>query len=233
MGEWSSYAIADFLPYDRETAYRLMELANAHLWPLHLLGIVFALMVARAVWRPGAVPVRQAAAAVALAWLVLALGFIASELAPLLWVGSWLAGAAAAFALLPLSIALRMPRTPAAWSPGSLTRRAALALLIWALIGHPLLGPLVARRSWAGLEWFAVAPAPTALATLALAVVCPPVQALMLAPGPLVWFMLAGASSYALGAVEVQISLAVALLLLLIAIAARAADQRTGPRASP
>ena len=40
MSEWSTYALSDLLMFSARTYYRLIELYNLAIWPLHLLAAV-------------------------------------------------------------------------------------------------------------------------------------------------------------------------------------------------
>jgi len=54
MSEWWTYRAEDFLLFSPRVYWRMFELHNAALWPLHMLtlaaGVVIILLIA---WRPG------------------------------------------------------------------------------------------------------------------------------------------------------------------------------------
>lgn len=233
MMEWATYSVGDFLPYDRDAAYRLFEIANARLWPLHLLLAVLAGILGFGTWARSRRSRRMGLLALAVAWATVSGGYLATELSSLLWLGPNLTWAAASFGALVLVIAV-FPQPDAPPEPGPVpvslpgagpipgsARIAALVLLAWALIGHPLTGPLLAGRSWSGMEWFGIAPGPTAIATLAIALVCRAPAAFALSAAPLVWAVLAAASAWALGERDTGVSLVMTAAIAMVGVGFR------------
>ncbi|MEZ5649788.1 MAG: hypothetical protein R3E87_04485 [Burkholderiaceae bacterium] len=238
MLDWTTYAIADFIPFDRQAAERLYVIANARLWPWHLLSAALAglllsafLVDSRRAWRAGLI-------ALGGAWTMVAGGVLGRELASLLWIGPQLAWASVAFAAVPIALAFSLGRDRAsrrgpvaaldAHSPRPFADVSVPAglLLLWAIVGHPSTAPLVADRPWAGVEWFGIAPAPTAMATLAAAAVLPWRTAILLTLGPLAWFLLAAAAALVLGQPDTTLSIVIAMLLFIVAVVRRATRRR-------
>jgi hypothetical protein len=166
MTEWWTYRPADFLMFAPRLYWRLFESLNAAWWPLHLLlvggGLVFVAWRVRARPSGEAIGLRLGLAALATCWLLVAWAFLHTLFAPINWPAH---GYAPAFAIqsgaLFLIAALGGVRAQA--PPHRL--RAGLALLLWALLLHPLL-PLLRDAPWAQAEVFGLAPDPTAIATL-------------------------------------------------------------------
>lgn len=227
MTEWSSYTLVDLLPYDRATAYRLYELAHAGLWPAQWTAVPAAFAFAVCLWRGTRTSTRVALAILAAAWGMVAAGYLARYLADLLWISPTLAWMAGAYAVALALLAWRPGRLAPSASP--CVRRLALAVAVWALVLHPVLGPWLTERQWTGIDLFAITPAPTAVATLALALAVRGWAAAWLWPGPLAWAALAGAAAWVLVLPVVAATLAVGAA----AVVARLACALIGPREPP
>ncbi len=173
MTEWWTYRPSDFLMFAPATYWRLFELHNAALWPLQpALGLALA-AVAWWGWRRtaplGAGAWGAVCAAAALAWAGVGWGFLLQRYAEINWAAQGAAWAFAVQAAGLLALACwagtgRARLVPAA--PGG-RRRLGLALLLDAVLLHPLLAPLQGRP-WAQAELVALTPDPTAIATLGL-----------------------------------------------------------------
>jgi hypothetical protein len=150
--------------FSQQTYYRLFELYNTELWPLHILSLVLGAAVL-VLWRRGGDRAGRAIAAIlAVCWLWVAWGFHWQRYASINWAASYFALAFAVQALLLLWAAVvrgRLTPLPAT----RLQQRAGLGLLLFALLIFPLMGPLLGR-SWTQAEVFGMTPDPTALATL-------------------------------------------------------------------
>lgn len=164
MSEWWSYRPSDFLMFAPRTYWRLFELHNAAWWQVVPLALFAA--VAWLVWlRRGGVPAwRAGAAGLAAAWLFVAIAFTWQRYAPINWAATGFAGGQIALALVLATLAKRTDLRMAAPGP---RRQSAWLLWLWAVVVQPLLAP-AAGRPWAQAESIALAPDPTALATLGL-----------------------------------------------------------------
>ncbi len=164
MVEWWTYRPSDFLMFSARTYGRLFELANADAWPLALAaaaaGLAWGLRARRGV---GPALARAGWLGLAGAWAWVAVDFLARRFAAVNWPAEAVAWAfgAQALALAAAAVFVR----PLQASP--IERQAGLALLLAALLGHPLLAAL-AGRPWTQAECFGLAPDPTVIATLGL-----------------------------------------------------------------
>ncbi|MEO8187127.1 MAG: DUF6064 family protein, partial [Burkholderiaceae bacterium] len=166
MSEWWTYRPSDFLLFAPRTYYRLFELYNAEIWPLHVAALfagltIFLLMRSRIAWRG-----RMIAAILAACWLWIAWAFHWRHYATINWAASYFAAGFIIEALLLMWIGvvrdhLRFDSNP------SVASRTGIAIFAFALLVHPLLG-LLSGREWGQLEVFGVTPDPTAVATLGL-----------------------------------------------------------------
>lgn len=165
METWLSYRLADLLMFSPATYARLFERVNEAVWPGHLL--LAALTVAMLVLagsRAGLAH-RLAAGLLAIAWGWVAWRFfglyaeinLAAPGFAALFVGQ--AAMLLGLAVIGPGLALERPRRMRHWL--------GLGLALWGLGLHPLAW-LAAGRPTAGTELFAVAPDPTAIATIGL-----------------------------------------------------------------
>ena len=160
-GSWS---LEDFLPFSPPAYWRLFALENETVWPAQPLllaaGVLLVLLLLRG--RPPSG--RWLGPALGAAWLWTGWQFVALRYGTLNWAAPTLAwGFYAQGALLAaLGLSGRL-----VFGGRARADRARIGLLAAALVAWPLLAPLDGR-SWREAEIFAVAPDPTAAATLAL-----------------------------------------------------------------
>ncbi|HEY6511206.1 MAG TPA: DUF6064 family protein [Burkholderiaceae bacterium] len=221
MTEWWTYRLQDFLMFAPRTYYRLFELANAELWPLHLLALAIgAAILALLAWPRRLHGAEVACVLLVLPWLWVGWAFLWQRYAPINW-------AAATMAMLfALEGALLLLR--AAFADTSLPvvpvwrRRVGCGLWVFALVLHPLLAPAFGRP-WMQAEWFGIAPDPTVLATLGLLLMVPAARAestpLRVLQGstwcvPLLWCLASGATLWAMGSAEAGLMPAAAAVAL-------------------
>jgi Family of unknown function (DUF6064) len=165
MSEWWSYSLEDFLLFSPRVYWRMFELHNRSVWPMQCVAMLFGLATLIWLLRPRRWSDRVIAAGLALAWAWVAWSFLWIRYATINWAILYVAPAFALEAVLLVMVG----------AGGGLAfefdRRVAtgigLALFLYALILHPLL-PLIDGRSLQAAEVFAIAPDPTAIATLGL-----------------------------------------------------------------
>jgi hypothetical protein len=223
MSEWWSYRPEDFLLFSPRVYFRLFELHNEALWPGQLAAV--ALLAALA-WVAAARPTGQGrlvAVGLALAWAFTGWAFVWTRYATINWAAEYLAPLFAAEALLLALVA----------ALGGLqgARHGAAALVGWLLVGlaaaMPLAPPLFGR-SWATAEVFALAPDPTAIATLGLILTLNGRASFWLLPIPLLWCAASALTLWTMGEPAFWLPLA-ACVLTLAALATRAARRRFSP----
>lgn len=189
LADLSTYSLQDFLLFDAAIYRDLFAQINARAWPIAAVGIVaalacFGLTAGRHRRAPSASAALLASAFATSAWL-----FFFGVYATINWAAiypGW-AFAVEAGLLLVASVVLGRSAQPrVTLSSPRLLAGAAFAL--YGLIVHPLAGWLFGRAA-DGLEWFALAPDPTALVAIGLLAVTVPHRrlALPLAALPLLW----------------------------------------------
>lgn len=182
MSEWSTYTLADLLMFSARTYYRLIELYNLAVWPLHLPAVAAGLALIWCAQRGDGRGERIAAVLLGLCWLWVAWAFHAERYATINSAGPYFAaGFALQGALLVFVGKLR--------AGGG---RFGLGLQLVVLLGYPLLA-LLSGRPWMQAELFGIAPDPTAALTLMLLALSPR-AGWLLWPLPLLWSAASGAT---------------------------------------
>lgn len=218
MTEWWTYRLSDFLLFAPETYGRLFALANADVWPAQAVTLALGGAIPVLLWRCGAGGARAAALILAAAWLFVAWTFHWNRYATINWAAPWFAAAFALQAALLVAAAF-IPGASKVGAGRGWPARIGLALYLFALAVHPLTGPIFAGRPWAQVELFAIAPDPTAVATLGFV--------LMAARGrwpllviPLLWCLVSALTLWTMGTAEAGVVAAAAVMAGIAAVPA-------------
>jgi len=94
--------------------------------------------------------------------------------------------------------------------------RAGVGLVVFAIVLHPLIGPLVGR-SWSQVEIFAIAPDPTVVATLGVVALASGWPTWLLLPIPIAWCLLSGATAWLMHSADAALMPLAGLFALAIA----------------
>ncbi len=209
----------DLLLFSPRVYWRLFVLENEALWPAQPVLLAAGTLLFLHLLRGRRPSGRWLGPALGAAWLWTGWHFVALRYGAVNWAAPTLAwGFYAQGALLAaLGLAGRLTlvrRAGRAW-PG-------LGLVAAALLAWPALAPLDGR-SWRGAEVFAIAPDPTAVATLGfLALAAPSRWTALLCAAPALWLAVSTATLLAMGAWQGWAVLAA----LLAGLAARSAPFR-------
>ena len=200
MGEWSTYALSDFLLFAPRTYWRLFELMNEALWPAQVLAVLSGAAMIALARIGGAGSARAAAILLALAWASVTWFFFLERYATINWAAEYMAwGFAAQAALLLLAAA---PRGFLAFaSPPSARVRIGRAMIYIAVLLYPALAAIVGR-DWRQAEAFGLSPDATTLAALGFALLLPGRARALLLPLPMLWCVVGGATLYTMKAPE-------------------------------
>jgi hypothetical protein len=222
MSEWWSYRPEDFLLFSPRVYWRLFELHNAALWPGQLAAVA---LLAVLVWLAAARPAghaRLVAAGLAAAWAFTGWAFVWNRYATINWAAEYLA---LLFALEALLLALA-----AAFGGLRGGRRGFAPVAGWLLVGAAAAQPLLATatgRGWSTAEVFAIAPDPTAIATLGLLLTLRGPMVWALVPVPLLWCAGSALTLWTMNEPAAASLPFAACLLALSALAATAAVRAT------
>jgi hypothetical protein len=212
MSEWWTYTLGDFLLFSSKTYYRLFELHNAALWPWHVAAFaagfaILALMVKPSQWQRALI-----GGLLALSWLSVAWFFLHKRYQTINWAADY---AAIAFTIeAALFVLWAFPRESFA-AHRSRGGRMAMALIIYALVLQPLIGPILGR-SWAGVEIFAISPNPTVAASLAVIAYVRSRLRWLLMIVPLLWCVVTALTEFAMGARDGMIMPIIAILAIAV-----------------
>ena len=197
MSDWFSYRLNDFLMYSPRTYYRLVELYNAALWPLHAVAFALGVAIVGLCLCPQRAAMRIMMGLLSICWFWVAAAFLHERYASIHWAGGYMAVLFMIEAMLLLVAAF--------WrSDRIISRRSGtagttgVALVIFAVLILPLAGPL-ASRPWSQVELFGLMPDATALATIgALVLACRRelIAALII---PVAWCLYSAATHWTMG----------------------------------
>ena len=196
MSEWWTYRPEDFLLFSPRVYWRMFELHNAALWPLHVLTLGAGLIIILLIARRSGIGARWIAFILAMLWILVGWSFLWNRYAMINWATAYVAPAFAVEGVLLLVIgSLRDGlafdrRGPADWT--------GYLILGFALAGQPLLAPLQAR-GWASSEVFGIAPDPTAMATLGVLLLARGKLLPVLLPIPVLWCLLSAMTLSTMG----------------------------------
>jgi Family of unknown function (DUF6064) len=194
MSEWWTYRAEDFLLFSPRVYWRMFELHNAALWPLHIVtlaaGLIILLLIAR---RPGMG--RWVSLILAMLWIFVGWSFLWNRYATINWAAVYVAPAffVEGALLLVASVLDDLAfgrRRPAGWI--------GYLILGFALVGQPLLAPLQGR-GWASSEVLGIAPDPTVMATLGVLLLARGRLLPWLLPIPALWCLLSGMTLQTMG----------------------------------
>lgn len=212
MSEWWTYRPEDFLLFSPRVYWRMFELHNAAHWPLQVLtlaaGVIILLIVA---WRPRS-SARWLTLLLAILWIFVGWSFLWSRYATINWAAAYVAPAFAVEGVL-LLVAGSLP-DGLAFDRRGLAGWTGYFLLVFALVGQPLLAPLQGR-GWLSSEIFGIAPDPTAIGTLGVLLLARGRLLPLLLPIPVLWCVLSGMTLRTMG--EPQAWAPHAALLLAVA----------------
>jgi hypothetical protein len=208
MDVWLTYSLSDFLLFSPRTYYRLFELANAALWPLHVVAAALGLSLVVLLHRGGAWRGRAIAAILAACWLWVAWDFLYGRYDPINWMARYFAVGFVVQALLFVLAGVVLDR----FSPaGGLSGWPGSGLVLFALFIQPLLAPL-SGRPWLQIEFFGIAPDPTVAATLGVLVAMRRAHGMLLVI-PLAWCVVTGLTLWAMDAPAALLMPMVAVLV--------------------
>lgn len=218
MSEWWTYRLSDFLMFAPGTYYRLFELYNAAVWPLHVAALALGLGLPWLVLRGGAARSRIACALLAPVWLFVAWAYHWERYATINWGAEYYA---AGFAIQGLLLGIAAAFGPSLARPSRLGGGLAILLLVVGIGLYPLVAPLTGRP-WTQAELFGLAPDPTAVATLGVLVLAGGRAAWVLLPLPLLWCAVTAATLWTMESPEAPVPLIAALLAVVALVTQKA-----------
>ena len=188
MGELTSYSLSDFILFSDKVYYRLFELYNQAIWPLHLIAILFSFVIIYAWWKKPAWAGRLTASILIVSWLWVAWAFLFERFYQIHAVANWYAigfvlqaGLIAWYGIINNQFVL--------FAGSQLRKNIGIVLLFVSLIIYPFIA-LISGRSWLQFEMFSLYPDPTVLATLAILVLCKASRVIYVIP--IMWLIISG-----------------------------------------
>lgn len=246
MPEWLetilSYGPRDLLLFSEEVYWRLFALNNEALWPLQAAAVAAGLMLMALIARPAEWAGRAVPLVLGAAWAVAGGSFLwryyvpvnpAAETASWLFIAESIVflmmGLARGPTVLEQVVEAQAARAaPAEPEPATASQRGitGLALMGGAVLLYPLLAPL-SGRSYMQAEVFALAPDPTAIATLGLLLAWRRGwSGLVLMAVPWLWCLASAAVLATLGSWQAALPLAAAIAVPAALIADRRPERQ-------
>ncbi|WP_322521536.1 DUF6064 family protein [Guyparkeria halophila] len=195
MQTWLSYRLSDLLMFSPATYARLFERVNEAVWPGHLLLAALTVAMLVLAGSRGGLAHRLAAGLLATAWGWVAWRFFGLY-AEINLAAPWFAALFVAQTVMLLILATIGPGL-ALGRPRRIRHWLGLGLALWGLVLHPLAW-LATGRPPVGTELFAVAPDPTAIATIGLLLMARLSRRGILLALPLAWLSISALSWWAL-----------------------------------
>jgi Family of unknown function (DUF6064) len=209
MPVWLTYSPSDFLLFTPHTYYRLFELYNRAIWPVHVVVAALGLMLLVLFFYGGARRGRAVAVILAACWLWVAWAYLYGHYETINWAARYFAIAFAIQAGLLIVSGVVLDRFTPDSGP---VNRAGIAIVVLALLVQPLAAPLFGRE-WTQIEFFALVPDPTVAATIgALLAMRRAHWPLLIIP--LLWCVLTGATLWAMHAPAALLMPAVGVLAI-------------------
>lgn len=222
LADLSTYSLQDFLLFDAAIYRDLFGQLNGDLWPLPLAGVVLALFLLGLRTKRPALADRGAMVLLAAAFLTSAWFFFFGVYATInfaaVYPGWGFVAEAGLFVLAAVLLAAtsgvsRELKAASLWSRGL-----AHLVVLYGLFGHPAT-EWATGRAWANLEWFALAPDPTALAALGFLALWRSSWRYALAIIPVIWLSISAFTLTGLTIEMEALCLALATLIGLVALA--------------
>jgi hypothetical protein len=196
MTEWWTYRLEDFLLFAPRVYWRMFELHNATLWPLHALTLAAGITIVLVILLRPLRHDRWIVLVLAVLWAFVGWSFLWNRYAAINW-------AIAYFAPLFAFEAILLLIAGTVFNGLTFDRRGivgwiGLVLVALGIAAYPFFAPLFGRP-WSGAEIFGIAPDPTAIATVGFLLLVrgwPPVLLTLI---PILWLLLSGLTLWTMG----------------------------------
>jgi hypothetical protein len=228
MSEWWTYSLSDLVMYSRQTYYRLFELYNVAIWPAQIFAVAAGVSAWALLRRADARRGRLIAAFLAVCWLWVAIAFHAKRYAAINWAAVDFAWGFGVEAVLLVWAGVVRGRLVFGREVRPMAR-VGLAIFLFALAVQPMVG-LVFGRTWRQLEFFGLAPDPTAIGTLGILLLAAGRTRWELIVIPAIWCVISAAMLWAMKTPDAWIVAIAALFVTVLVIARAVALRRQPPR---
>jgi hypothetical protein len=212
--ELDSYALSDFLLFSQETYFRLFELYNRDLWPVHLAALALGLALLWLMRRPDERSGRAAAAILVVTWAWVGWAFHLERYATINLAAPYFAVLFGIEALLltwsgVIRGKLRFAESGSIAAQGrtiaahgrSIAAQAGFGIVAFSVVINPLIG-MLAGREWSQVSLFGLGPDPTAMATVGALLAVRGKSRWLPIAFALAWCVVATLTAIAMGSIE-------------------------------
>jgi hypothetical protein len=226
--ELDSYALSDFLLFSQETYFRLFELYNRDLWPVHLAALALGLALLWLMRRPDERSGRAAAAILVVMWAWVGWAFHLERYATINLAAPYFAALFGIEALLltwsgVIRGKLRFAESDSIAAQGrsiaaqgrsiaaqarsiaahgrSIAAQAGFVIVAFSVLINPLIG-ILAGREWSQVSLFGLGPDPTAMATIGALLAVRGKSRWLPIAFALAWCVVATLTAIAMGSIE-------------------------------
>lgn len=213
MLELLQFSPSDMVLFSRQTYIEMMGLYNQAVWPTQVPAMGLALWLLYIGLTPGRHSIRVVFLGLGVAWLWSGLVFHMRHYSTINWAAPAFGYLFAVQGCLLVAVGC-LPKTPVWRVPQKWLVRVNQALLILAVLVYPLAG-LLEGRTPAQLEWFAITPAPTLIATFALLLFVTGSLRYWLVVIPGLWGVISGSFAWELQLLETYAVFAALLVWLM------------------
>jgi hypothetical protein len=162
IDDWTSYRVADFIPFTADVYFRLLERVGETFWPSHVLTMGGGLTILVLVLYGRA---RMAGLLLAGVWTWVGVTFLMQRYAQLNWAGEYFGWGFLVQAALLVLLALTGRGLASAGRPAGMAGWMGLLLVLAGVAAYPVIAPL-AGFGWFQAETFGIHADPTAVATI-------------------------------------------------------------------
>lgn len=203
IDELDSYALSDFLLFSQETYFRLFELYNRELWPIHLVALALGLALLWLMRQSDERSGRAAAAILVVLWAWVGWAFHLERYATINLAAPYFAVLFGIEALLLAWSGVFRGKLRFATGPHrrSIAAQVGFVIVAFSILIHPFIG-MLAGRGWDQVSLFGLGPDPTAMATVGALLAVKGKNRWLPIALALTWCFVATLTAIAMGSIE-------------------------------
>lgn len=218
MDEWWTYELQDLILFSSQTYYRLVELYNIAVWPVHILSALLSIALLYLLIKRPPNHGKIVTTILLASWLWVAWAFLWQRFTSIHWISSYYALGFVIQSVLLFWAGLIKDKLCVQTSL-SIQYKLGSAITVFALFVQPFV-MLLAGNNWKQAELFAITPDSTVMATMGLLLLTDLKNTAWLLVLPLLWCIVSAATLYVLGSLA-ALGLIFAALLITVTLILR------------